>query len=284
MIDTHAHLYLPEFGEDKCAVVDRALVAGVELMVLPGIDADTIAPIRELHTLRPEATAMAAGLHPTEINPSTRLDHLERIADAITSGQWAVGNGQCTGSKAHLTNSTTYCPLPTAHYVAVGEIGLDLYWDKSQLPLQLEVCDAQLDLAERLGLPAIIHCRDAMPRMLDLMESRRGRLPWMVFHCYSGTADDVTRLRRLQPDVMFGIGGVLTFKKSPLPEIVPQIGLNHILLETDAPWLAPVPMRGKQNESAYVPYVAAKLADVMQISIAEVDAVTTRSARTFFRL
>lgn len=270
MIDTHAHLYLPEFGEDKCAVVDRALAAGVELMVLPGIDADTIAPIRELHTLRPEATAMAAGLHPTEINPSTWRDHLERIADVITSGQWAVGNGQCTGS--------------TAHYVAVGEIGLDLYWDKSQLPLQLEVCDAQLDLAERLGLPAIIHCRDAMSRMLDLMESRCGRLPWMVFHCYSGTADDVTRLRRLQPDVMFGIGGVLTFKKSPLPEIVPQIGLNHILLETDAPWLAPVPMRGKQNESAYVPYVAAKLADVMQTSVAEVDAVTTRSARTFFRL
>lgn len=264
MIDTHAHLYLPEYGEDKCAVVDRALAAGVELMVLPGIDADTIPPIRELHALRPEATAMAAGLHPTEINPATRLDHLERITSELT---------------------TAHCPLPTAHsYVAVGEIGLDLYWDKSQLPLQLEVCDAQLDLAERLGLPAIIHCRDAMPQMLDLMESRRGRLPWMVFHCYSGTADDVTRLRRLQPDVMFGIGGVLTFKKSPLPEIVPQIGLNHILLETDAPWLAPVPKRGKQNESAYVPYVAAKLADVMQTSVADVDATITRSARTFFAL
>ncbi|MCM1310543.1 MAG: TatD family hydrolase [Bacteroides sp.] len=262
MIDTHTHLYLPDYGEDKCAAVDRALAAGVELMVLPGVDADSIEPIRELHALRPDATAMCVGLHPTEVHPENWREHLTRVADALTA----------------------HDPLPTAHYSAVGEIGLDLYWDKSQLSLQLEACETQLDIADSLNLPAIIHCRDAMPRMLDLMEGRKGRLPWLVFHCYSGTADDVDRLRRLQPDVMFGIGGVLTFKKSPLPDIVPQIGLNHILLETDAPWLAPVPMRGKQNESAYIPYIAAKLAETMQISVAEVDAVTTHSARTFFKL
>lgn len=257
MIDTHTHLYLPDYGDDKCAAVDRALAAGVELMVLPGVDADSIGPIRQLHELRPQATAMCAGLHPTEINPETWRDHLGLIEAELRSGR---------------------------PYVAVGEMGLDLYWDQSQLPLQLEAAEAQLDLADSLGLPAIIHCRDAMARMLDLMESRRGRLPQMVFHCYSGTADDVTALRRLQPDVKFGIGGVLTFKKSPLPDIVPAIGLDHILLETDAPWLAPVPMRGKQNESAYVPYIAARLADIFGVSVTEVDARTTAAARHFFPL
>ncbi len=257
MIDTHTHLYLPDYGDNKCAAVDRALAAGVELMVLPGVDAGSIEPIKELHKLRPAATAMCAGLHPTEVRPDDWYDNLTRI-------------------EAELQGSEPY--------VAIGEMGLDLYWDKSQLSLQLEACEAQLNLADTLGLPAIIHCRDAMPQMLDLMDGRRGRLPWMVFHCYSGTSDDVCRLRRLQPEVMFGIGGVLTFKKSPLPDIVPKIGLEHILLETDAPWLAPVPMRGKQNESAYVPYVAQKLADTLGVSVSDVDTVTSIAARQFFSM
>ncbi|MCX4331144.1 MAG: TatD family hydrolase [Muribaculaceae bacterium] len=258
MIDTHTHLYLPKFGDDKCAAIDRALAAGVELMVLPGVDADSIGPMRELHSLRPEATAICCGLHPTEIKPESWRDHCERVEAELT---------------AHA-----------ADYVAVGEIGLDLYWDKSQLGLQLEAVEAQLDLADRLGLPAVIHCRDAMARMLDVMDARAGRLPHMVFHCYSGTADDVAALRRRQAEVMFGIGGVLTFKNSPLPDIVPLMGLDHILLETDAPWLAPVPRRGKRNESAYIPYVADRLADIFGVSPAEVDARTTRAALNFFRL
>lgn len=257
MIDTHTHLYLPDYGDDKAVTVDRALAAGVKLMVLPGVDADSIPQILELHSLRPEATAMCAGLHPTETKPENWREHLERIFDELHSGR---------------------------HYVAVGELGLDLYWEQDQLPLQLEACEAQLDLADSLGLPAIIHCREAMPQMLDLMEGRKGRLPWMAFHCYSGTADDVKKLRRLQPEVMFGIGGVVTFKKSALPEILPEIGIDHILLETDAPWLAPVPMRGKQNESAYLPHIAARIATELKITLEEVDALTTRSARTFFKL
>lgn len=257
MIDTHTHLYLSDYGDDKCAAVDRALAAGVELMVLPGVDAGSILPIRELHELRPEATAMCAGLHPTEIKPDSWRDHLERIEAELQSGR---------------------------HYVAVGEMGLDLYWEQDSLPIQLEACEAQLDLADRLGLPAIIHCREAMPRMLDLMRARSGRLPNMVFHCYSGSADDVARLRSLQPDVKFGIGGVVTFKKSPLPAILPEIGIDHILLETDAPWLAPVPMRGKRNESAYVPYVAARVAEEFNLTPAEVDARTTAAARRFFSI
>lgn len=259
MIDTHSHLYLADFGDidSKCAAVDRALAAGVELMVLPGVDADSIASVRELHDLRPDATAICAGLHPTEIHADTWTSHLELIEAELRSDR---------------------------PYVAVGECGLDLYWEQQTLPLQLEACEAQLDLADKLGLPAIIHCREAMPQMLDLMQARAGRLPQMVFHCYSGTADDVGRLRRLLPDVKFGIGGVVTFKKSPLPAILPVIGIDHILLETDAPWLAPVPMRGKQNESAYVPYIAERIAAELGMTPAEVDAATTAAARRFFRL
>lgn len=258
MIDTHTHLYLPDYGDDKCAAVDRALSSGVSLMVLPGVDADSIAPVRELHALRPDATVMCAGLHPTEVKPENWREHLERIEEELRANR--------------------------KDYVAIGEMGLDLYWEQDGLPLQLEVAEAQLQLADDLNLPAVIHCREAMPQMLDLMRARAGRLPQMVFHCYSGTADDVDRLRRLQADVKFGIGGVVTFKKSQLPDILPMIGIDHILLETDAPWLAPVPMRGKQNESAYIPYIAQKIASVLNIPVEEVDRRTTAAAKEFFHL
>lgn len=258
MIDTHTHLYLPDFGEDKCAAVDRALSSGVTMMVLPGVDANSIAPIRELHSLRPEATAMCSGLHPTEVKPEDWREHFERIEDELRSH--------------------------TDEYVAIGEMGLDLYWDQSTLQIQFEAAEAQLDLADKLNLPVVIHCREAMSQMLDLMQARAGQLPNMVFHCYSGTEDDISRLRRLLPDVKFGFGGVVTFKKSQLPELLPIIGINHILLETDAPWLAPVPIRGKQNESAYIPYIAARIASELNLPIERVDEITSASAREFFRM
>lgn len=257
MIDTHTHLYLDDYGEDKCAAIDRALAAGVELMVLPGVDASSVNPIKELHALRPDATAMCAGLHPTEINPDTWRNQLDLIERELRS------------------------ELP---YVAVGECGLDLYWEQDKLNIQLEACEAQLRMADALGLPAIIHCREAMPQMLDLMAGLKGRLPNMVFHCYSGSVNDVRAIRRLEPDAKFGIGGVVTFKKSALPDILPHIGINHILLETDAPWLAPVPMRGKQNESAFLPYIAEKIAATLNLHTSEVDKITTATARSFFKL
>ncbi len=256
MIDTHTHLYLPDYGDDKCAAVDRALAAGVELMVLPGVDSSSIEPICQLHELRPKATAMCTGLHPTEVHTADWRDHIEIIEAELRSGR---------------------------PYVAVGEIGLDLYWEQTELKAQLEAAEAQLDLADSLGLPAIIHCRSAMPQMLDLMTARAGRLPNLVFHCYSGTADDVDAIRRLEPQAKFGIGGIVTFKKSQLPELLPTIGIGHILLETDAPWLAPVPMRGKQNESAYIPYIAARIAAELHITMEEVATRTDTTARNFFR-
>lgn len=259
MIDTHTHLYLSDYGEDKCAAVDRALAVGVERMVLPGVNADSVAPMRELHALRPEATAMCAGLHPTEIpDVDDWRSHLERIEAELRARR--------------------------SDYVAVGEFGLDLYWDQSRLSEQLDACYAQMQLADSLGLPAVIHCREAMPRMLDLMEAMKGRMPAMVFHCFSGTADNVAAIRRLQPDARFGIGGVVTFKKSSLPELLPLIGVDYILLETDAPWLAPVPVRGRRNESAYLPHIASRIAQELRLDVGEVDRRTTESAVKFFNI
>ena len=258
MIDTHTHLYLDDYNPDKCAAVDRAFAAGVDMMIFPGVDAGSLPQIRELHALRPHCTAMCAGLHPTEIDVATWREHLAAVEEALTVAPDA------------------------ADFVAVGEIGLDLYWEQDKLPLQLEALDAQLDLAHRVNLPVILHCREALPQMLDVMRAHAGRLPQAVFHCFGGTADDVAAIRRVQPDALFGIGGIVTFKKSPLPAVLPEIGLQHIVLETDAPWLAPVPMRGKQNESSYIPYIAARIAEVLQLPVADVDAATTAAARRLF--
>jgi TatD DNase family protein len=260
MIDTHTHLYLDDYNPDKCAAVDRAFVAGVEMMIFPGVDAGSLPQIRQLHALRPQCTAMCAGLHPTEVDAATWREHLAEVETALTTAPDAK------------------------EFVAVGEIGLDLYWEKDKLDLQLEVLDAQLNLADRVGLPVILHCREALPQMLDMMRAHAGRQPQAVFHCFGGTDDDIAAIRQVQPDAMFGIGGIVTFKKSPLPAVLSTIGLNHIMLETDAPWLAPVPMRGKQNESSYLPYIAERIATELGITTEEVDKTTTANARRFFRL
>lgn len=257
MIDTHSHIYLPEFGSDNGAVVDRAIAAGVDITVLAGVDTSSIAPIKALHALRPHATAMACGLHPTEVRAD---DYAAQLA-AIT---------------AELHSDS--------RYAAVGETGLDLYWDDTTLPLQLEAFEAQLDLALDLGLPVIIHVRNAFPQLIDLMRSRPGRVPPFVVHCFSGTADHVRALRDIRSDAMFGIGGIVTFKKSPLPPLLPIIGIDNILLETDAPWLAPVPHRGRQNESALLPHIALKIADTLSLPLDEVDRRTTANARRLFPL
>jgi TatD DNase family protein len=257
MIDTHTHLYLDDYLPDKCAAVDRALVAGVEMMILPGVDAGSIPQVRELHSLRPEVTAMCAGLHPTEVKED-RADHLSAIEQELTTH--------------------------AADYVAVGEVGLDLYWEQDKLPWQLEVLEAQLDMADRLNLPIIVHCRSALPQMLDVVRGRRGHLPQMVFHCFGGTDKDVDAIRREVEQPLFGIGGVVTFKKSTLPEVLPRIGINHIVLETDAPWLAPVPHRGSTNESAFLPHIAERIALELKLTPEQVDSATTHNARQCFRL
>ncbi len=258
MIDTHTHLYLDDYNPDKCAAVDRALAAGISMMILPGVDVSSVAQIRELHTLRPHATAPCAGLHPTEVDSGWR-DKFEAIETELRESD-------------DIT------------YVTVGEAGLDLYWDKTFLPQQLDALSAQIDLADSLGLPVIIHCREALPQMLDLMRAHAGRLPQPLFHSFGGTEDDLAAIRRIMPQAMFGINGIVTFKNSRLREVLPSIGIDYLVLETDAPWLAPVPMRGRQNESAYMVHTARHIAEHLKMSTDDIDARTTANARRLFHL
>lgn len=257
MIDTHSHIYMPEFGPDNGAVVDRAIAAGVSTIVLAGVDTNSIQPIKHLHALRPEATAMACGLHPTEV----RADDM---------------NTQLQAVEAELQS--------TAGYVAIGETGIDLYWDQTTLSIQQEAFEAQMHWADKLGLPMILHVRNAFSQLTDVMKAHKGNIPPFVVHCFSGNSDDIKALRDIRPDAMFGIGGIVTFKKSPLPALLPLIGIDSILLETDAPWLAPVPHRGKQNESSLLPHINAKVAEIMNITPNESDRITSNNAQRFFNL
>ena len=258
MTDTHTHLYSRQYGDDAAGAVERALAAGVKHLVLPNVDRDSIGPLLELHRLYPECTSVAMGLHPTDITDAWPKDlkEIERRLD-------------------------------TERCVAVGEVGMDLYHDRSRREEQREVFARQLRMAIERGLPVIIHCREALEDTLAVLRSveAEGRgLPQLVFHSFTGSADDVRCIREVC-DPMFGINGVVTFKNSvPLQEAVPVIGIECIVLETDSPYLAPVPYRGKRNESAYLPEVCLKVAQLIGMTPVQVETETDANARRLFGL
>jgi TatD DNase family protein len=253
LFDTHTHMYLAEFDSDRTAAMERALEAGVQQMMLPNVDLSTIEPMKSLHAAYPESTFMAMGLHPTEVNAEwqTALDTIER---EFRSG---------------------------ADYRAVGEVGIDLYWDETFAAEQATVFEAQLTWADEVGLPVIIHCREALSEVLKVIDARSGRLPQLIFHSFGGSVDDIAAIRR-RTDAYFGINGIVTFKNSRLREVVPSIGIDRLLLETDAPYLAPVPHRGHRNESAYIVDTAAAVATALGTSLEHVAATTTANAATLF--
>ncbi len=264
MIDTHTHLYMDSFSKDDpdgcTAAVDRAVDSGVEMMVLPAVDRESAAEVAALHALRPGQTRTAMGLHPTEVGEDWR-EELDDIVSTLT---------------------------PTSP-VAIGEVGIDLYWDDSNLTLQKEAFIAQILLAEKMGLPVIIHCRDGVEVCCECIEKAKsqspsGSLPPLVFHSFTGSPEDVKRIRQVC-DPYFGINGVVTFKNSgTLPEAVKEIGISRLLLETDSPYLAPVPKRGRRNESSFLQFVNSKIAEILGLSSDEVDSVTTRNAKNFFKI
>lgn len=254
LFDTHTHIYLPEFSEEGIGkAVERAITAGVETMMLPNVDLSTIAPLKELHSLYPDNTLIAMGLHPTEV----KEDYEETLA--IINAEIASNPGL---------------------YSAIGEIGMDLYWDKSFRDEQMTVFDMQCRLAVWLGLPVIIHCREALDETLEVLKGLP-QIPHAVFHSFGGSEEDVERIMNTG-DFYFGINGIVTFKKSTLPKVIPSIPRNRILLETDSPYLAPVPYRGKRNESAYITETARKVAESLGISVDESASITTENARRLF--
>ena len=256
-IDTHSHLYEPEFDADRSEAVTRAVAAGVDRLLLPAIDSESHERLFQMCRDYPDNCIPMMGLHPTSVNdnPAWR----EELA--------LVGQ--------YLEKS------PVGEFCAVGEIGLDLYWSRDFREEQMEAFEQQIELALRYDLPIAVHTRSAWEEMCEVMEGFRGRGVRGVFHAFSDGLESYCRLRECG-DFIFGVGGVVTFKKSPLAEVVREIPLEELVLETDCPYLTPVPFRGQRNESAYIPYICAKVAELKGVTPEEVAAQTTENAERMF--
>ena len=254
MIDTHSHIYSAEFDDDREQVMQRALEAGVTHIILPNEGPDSVSRLLDMQAQWPRHISLALGLHPEEVHDdwSTQLDRLEPLLDRH-------------------------------HWVAIGEVGIDLYWDKTWREQQMAALNTQLHWCKELGIPFIMHCRDALDEILSVMDNFGEPLPQGVIHSFTGTPQEVEQVRQ-RGDFYFGVNGIVTFKKSNVKDILPVVGLDRLLLETDSPYLAPVPHRGKRNESAFVPHVCHFIAQHLGVSDAEVEAATTRNAITLFKL
>lgn len=253
MIDTHCHLDGEEFASDLEQVVARAREAGVTCIGVPGIDLKSCDTIKALCQRFPGYCIPMYGLHPEEVRNDWR--------DVL----------------AAIRNHLVISPSPKIH--AIGEVGLDFYWSREFEEAQLQAFEEQVRWSVELQLPLMIHCRKAQNEMLAILKKYKADLPGGVFHCFTGNATEAHELLQFDRFVL-GIGGVLTFKKSKLPETLSEaVPLQRIVLETDAPYMAPVPMRGQRNEPAFVTHVCRKLAEVYGVTAEEVDWQTTATAR-----
>lgn len=250
-IDTHSHLYDEAFASEEDAAVERAVSAGVDRIILPDIDSLSRDSMFSLADRHPEALFPCLGLHPTSIGADWEAE-MEKMQD-----------------------------YRSRKIVAIGEIGIDCYWSKEFLEQQKEAFRTQLVTAHERNLPVIIHSRDASAVIIDILKECRNLDLRGVFHAFSGSIETYREISRLG-DWMVGIGGVLTFKKASIAETVKSIPLEKIILETDSPYLTPVPLRGKRNESSYIPHIASKLAELTGKDIAEIAVRTTENAEKLF--
>ena len=256
MIDTHSHIYAEEFDADRGEALERAWSAGVELMLLPDIDSESRDRMFDLAQQHPERCLAMAGLHPTSVNDNpqwqSELDMVERLLHTAPTKLWGV-----------------------------GEIGLDLYWSKEFYREQRETLHAQLELALQHNLPVAIHTRSAYNEMVDAIATYRGRGLRGVFHAFADSLEMARKLERMG-EFKFGIGGVVTFKNSGLNKVVEELPMELLLLETDSPYLTPVPHRGKRNEPAYVEHVCRKIAEIKGTTFEVVESITTANAKQIF--
>lgn len=253
LIDTHTHLYLPEFDSDLPQAISRATNQGVKYMLLPNIDLESVEPMLKVCRQFPETCFPMIGMHPTSVKENYKAE-LEAVLNHFEPGK----------------------------YVAIGEIGIDLYWDKTHIAEQVEAFRFQLDFALQYDLPVVIHCRDSFQPIMDVLKDYKSKPLTGIFHAFSGPKEQADLI--IKQGFKLGIGGVLTYKNSKLKDVLAHIPLEHIVLETDSPYLTPVPKRGERNESAYVSFVCQKLAEVKEISMEEVAEITTRNAITLFKL
>ena len=253
IIDTHTHLYVKQFKEDIDIVIQRSIDKGINKFIFPAIDSSHFDSMHSLKNKYPDNIYLMSGLHPTNVKENYK-NELDFVVDS----------------------------LKTRDYVAIGEIGIDLYWDKSFLNEQQEAFTFQIRLAIKHDLPIVIHCRDAFDEIFEILDKENCDKLRGVFHCFTGTLEQAKRAIDL--DFVLGIGGVVTFKNGGIDKFLNQIDLKHIVLETDSPYLAPVPFRGKRNESSYIVYVIDKLSEIYGLSKEEIASVTTKNAKKVFAL
>ena len=250
-VDTHSHIYSEEFSTDRNDVIDRAMKAGINKIILPNIDSSTIKSMLDLSDSNPLLFIPLIGLHPTSVKEDFRKE-LQIIE------YW----------------------FEKRKFSGIGEIGIDLYWDKTFINEQTEVFRIQLNWAKKAGIPVVIHMRDSFQEVIEVLELEKEDSLTGVFHSFTGNAEQARRV--IDIGFQIGMGGIVTFKNSGMDAVAQQIDLQYILLETDSPWLAPVPHRGRRNECAFITAVAAKIASLHGTSVEEVARITTQNAQQLF--
>jgi len=250
LVDTHAHIYLPEFDADRPALLQKAKTLGIEKILMPAIDSETHTAMLQVEQDYAQCIAMM-GLHPCSVTGNYEQE-LKIVADYFQQRK----------------------------FIAVGEIGLDFYWDKTYVQQQYDAFHRQIQWALQYGIPIVIHSRNATEECIDVVKQYPGLKG--IFHCFSGTLDQAKQI--IEAGFLLGIGGVVTFKNAGLDKIIADIGVKHIVLETDAPYLAPVPYRGKRNESSYITRVAEKVAAVLENDVDNICKITTQNAYNLFQL
>ncbi|MCA0131022.1 TatD family hydrolase [Winogradskyella alexanderae] len=249
--DTHTHLYSEAFEDDRNEMIKRAIDADIKRFFIPAIDSTYTDAMLQLERQFPENIFLMMGLHPTHVkeNYKTELAHVEEM-------------------------------LAKRKFFAVGEIGIDMYWDKSTLGIQIEAFKHQIKLAKQYGLPIVIHCRDAFDEIFKVLEEENSNDLFGIFHCFTGNLEQAQKA--LSYNMKLGIGGVVTFKNGKIDQFINQIDLKHIVIETDAPYLAPKPYRGKRNESLYIIKVLEKLSELYDMDIKEIAQITTDNSKSVF--
>ncbi|WP_299109113.1 TatD family hydrolase [uncultured Winogradskyella sp.] len=249
--DTHTHLYSDAFDDDRAEMVERAIKLGVKRFFIPAIDSSYTESMLQLEKDFTEHVFLMMGLHPTSVKENYK-DELAHVEEQLSN--------------------RTFC--------AIGEIGIDLYWDKSTLEIQIEAFKHQINLAKKYKLPIVIHCREAFDEIFDVLEEEKSDDLLGIFHCFTGNLEQAKKA--ISYNMKLGIGGVVTFKNGKIDEFVNQIDLKHIVLETDSPYLAPKPFRGKRNESSYIYKVLEKLSQLYGKSVEEIADITTENSKAIF--
>ena len=253
IIDTHTHLYLNQFKEDIDDVITKAKKNGIKKFIFPATDSSHFDSMHSLKKKYLDDIFLMSGLHPTDVKENYK-DELDFVVNSL---------------KSH-------------NYVAIGEIGIDLYWDKTYLKEQQDAFRFQIKLAIKNDLPIVIHCRETFDEIFEILEEENCDKLRGVFHCFTGNIDQANKAIGL--GFLLGIGGVVTFKNGGIDKFINQIDLKHIVLETDSPYLAPVPFRGKRNESSYIIYVLEKLSELYQLPKEKIASITTNNAENMFSL